>query len=72
MIERDAVQLHGQWQDPKAGRVAVRGRGFTIIEIIVVIVLISVLSAFVVPRMISSGAREAELEAKQVRLLLTA
>ncbi len=37
----------------------------------VVIVMIAVLSALVVPRMISSGAREAELEAKQVRMLLT-
>jgi len=46
-------------------------RGFTIIEIMVVIVMIAVLSAFVVPRMITNGAREAELEAKQVRLLLT-
>ncbi|MGQ0628984.1 MAG: prepilin-type N-terminal cleavage/methylation domain-containing protein [Phycisphaerales bacterium] len=45
--------------------------GFTIVEVIIVIVLIAVLSGVVVPRLLGGGGRQAEQEARAVRMLLT-
>jgi len=44
---------------------------FTMVEVVVVIILITVLGALVLPRMMSNGIREAEQEAKALRMLLT-
>ncbi len=46
-------------------------RGFSIVEVIVVIVIIAILSGLVVPRMVAGSSRSAELEAKEVRMMLT-
>lgn len=51
-----------------AGR---RGRAFTLIELIVVIIMISILAGFIVPRIINTGKRQAEIEATEVARLLS-
>jgi prepilin-type N-terminal cleavage/methylation domain-containing protein len=48
-----------------------RSPGFTLIEAIVVIVIVGLLAGITVPRMINVGQRQAELEAKGVRSLLS-
>lgn len=44
---------------------------FTLMEAVVVIVIIGILASVMVPRVLSAGQRQAELEAKAVRNLLT-
>lgn len=52
-------------------RSRVVGVAFTLLEIIVVIVIISILAGAIVPRMLNVGRRQAELEAKAVQRLLS-
>lgn len=47
-------------------------RAFTMIEIVVVIVLLSVVSGIVLPRLVSTGARNAQVEAQSARAVLSA
>ena len=47
-------------------------RGFTIVEVIVVMIILGVLGALVVPRLVGVSARQGEVEAQGVRSLLSA
>lgn len=49
----------------------VRSGGFTLIEAVVVIIVLGVLAGLVVPRMLSTGPRQAKNEARAVQRLLT-
>lgn len=49
-----------------------RGRAFTLIEMIVVIILLAIVSAAVLPRAFDTGAKRAEQTARGVASLLTA
>lgn len=44
---------------------------FTLVEVIVVIVMLAIFGGLIVPRIIGSGVRQAEAEAKQAQRLLT-
>lgn len=45
--------------------------GFTLVEVIVVIVMLAIFGGLIVPRIIGSGVRQAEAESRQAQRLLT-
>src|SRR5262245_32959534 len=47
-------------------------RAFTMIELVVVIILIGVLGMVIAPRILDTGSRSVEIEARAVRTLLSA
>jgi prepilin-type N-terminal cleavage/methylation domain-containing protein len=47
-----------------------RRRGFSMIEVIVVVVLLGIAAGVVLPRLVGTGVRQAELEAESLRVML--
>jgi prepilin-type N-terminal cleavage/methylation domain-containing protein len=66
-----AIPSDAAHRQARAGRPPAFRTAFTLLEILVVIVILSVLATAIVPRMLNVGQRQAELEAKAVQRLLS-